>query len=215
MAKTGGRRLFIGLMVLVNMAVSSPLLTIPSANEVSNVRSDRSHTPQLSHSRTTSIKRSDFDEQYYAERGALGSSSSSSSGEDNEEYDGTGIYVGLNRAKQENDGEEGKNVDEQKANWKACVKRGHAFIKLFGEAEVPNAEQSKFFAYDDLRKHGWTAKEKTLDPTVEDKCLIEPLDKLKVPYGPRPGAQAWQRLAFIHDQQTKGPLGEVYPVRTI
>lgn len=158
------------------------------------------------------VKRSDIDEQYYQERGGLGWSSSSSSDEAIEEYRGTGIHVGLNRANQENDGKKEKVLEELKANWETCVKRSNAFMKLFRETGAPKAEQSKFFAYDDLRKHGWTLKEKTLDPTIEDKCLIEPVDKLKVPYGPKPGAQTWQRLAFTHDQETKGPLGEVYPV---
>lgn len=210
MAKTRltlGGHLLLRLLVLVSLAVSSPLLT-PSADDVSDLENDRTYTPLLPPSNLKFGKRSDFDEQSYSERGGLASSSSSSSEEDNEEYRGTGIHVGMNRAKQEDDGEEGKIL----ANWEACVNRGNAFMKLFGETEVPKAEQSKYFAFSDLRKHGWTLKEKTLDPTIEDKCLIEPLDKLKVPHGSSPDAKLWQRLAFEHDQETTGPLGEVYPV---
>lgn len=207
MAKARGRRLLLGLLMLANMAVSSPLLTIPSANDVSDVGSDWSHTLRLSNSRTTSIKCSGFDEQYYEERGALDSQSSSSE-EDNEEYDGTGIHAALNRAKQENDGEEGTNGDEQKASWQICVKRGNALMTLFGEPQIPKTEQSKFSAYSDLQKYGWTLEEKPFDPIAEDKFLIDPLDEINVAYDPKSGAKTWQRLVFTHDQETMGALGE-------
>lgn len=138
-------------------------------------------------------KRSDID--YYEEQGGAPSSSNYESSL--ERGSGTSSNAGDDRALQDDDGEEGKDVGERDRIWTTCKTRGANLVKLFGKTMIPDSEKSTFKKYDDLVNHEWTVKEDIVDPTAQDLTLKNPLDKMQIPYGKQTvDTKQWHSLEY-------------------
>lgn len=119
---------------------------------------------------------------------------------------------GYDRNSQHDDGQEGKDPGFQMHSWTRSLQKGQQLVRIFGMPSIPKQFESRFTDYKDVERYGWQVMQNEIDPAVEDPSLKEPFDLMKISYGDKKTVDKWHYLEVIHERDTLGPGGQIYPV---